>query len=299
MSVQIEDDVPPPTPRCNCTLTVNPLPKTNELIIFGGEAVVKDKTMVYSDLYVFHVDKQQWWEGARPARSFAPAFALRGLALRPLTAERPPAPYRARAEPLRPSFPPAPRPARPRQAAGPEPQLPAPALRAPGRVLQELHLRLRRRVHLPKTGARSALPASIPPPAASLPSSHTFPVTKTTPKQPPLAGEVPPLQGALAPRRLHLGLGAPPAPRRALGPLGPPHGALQEQAPRLRRVLRRRPRDQVSADDAPRRAAHACLPVSPPDSTARAPERSLYPRNGAIQSTSRRPPAARRPPKVL
>lgn len=60
VSVTIEDDVPPPTARCNCSLTVNPLPKTNELILFGGEAVVNDKSMVYGDLYLFNVDKQQW-----------------------------------------------------------------------------------------------------------------------------------------------------------------------------------------------------------------------------------------------
>lgn len=71
-SVNIEENAAPPTPRCNCSLTVNPLPKTNELVIFGGEAVVNDKTMVYGDLYLYNVDKQTWW--ARPA--VAPSCAL-------------------------------------------------------------------------------------------------------------------------------------------------------------------------------------------------------------------------------
>lgn len=60
VSVTIEDDVPPPTPRCNCSLTVNPVQKSNELILFGGECCANNKTMVYGDLYVYSTDKQKW-----------------------------------------------------------------------------------------------------------------------------------------------------------------------------------------------------------------------------------------------
>lgn len=73
------------------------------------------------------------------------------------------------------------------------------------------------------------------------------------------SGEVPPLQGALAPRPLHLGLGAPPAPRRALRPLRPPHVPPQEQARRLWRLLRRRPRDQARAHPPPCSAPRAVV----------------------------------------
>ncbi|XP_054821111.1 uncharacterized protein LOC129320008 isoform X1 [Prosopis cineraria] len=57
--VQIEDNVPAPSPRSNCTLTVNPLKET-ELILYGGEFYNGNKTFVYGDLYRYDVEKLEW-----------------------------------------------------------------------------------------------------------------------------------------------------------------------------------------------------------------------------------------------
>ncbi|KAI9087591.1 hypothetical protein K1719_030461 [Acacia pycnantha] len=57
--VHVEDNVPAPSPRSNCTLTVNPLKET-ELILYGGEFYNGNKTFVYGDLYRYDVEKMEW-----------------------------------------------------------------------------------------------------------------------------------------------------------------------------------------------------------------------------------------------
>ncbi|XP_074287819.1 uncharacterized protein LOC141612972 [Silene latifolia] len=57
--VIVEENVPAPSPRSNCSLTINPLKET-ELIIYGGEFYNGNKTFVYGDLYRYDVEKQEW-----------------------------------------------------------------------------------------------------------------------------------------------------------------------------------------------------------------------------------------------
>ncbi|KAH6835865.1 Galactose oxidase/kelch repeat superfamily protein, partial [Perilla frutescens var. hirtella] len=57
--VLVEDNVPAPSPRSNCSLTVNPLKET-ELILYGGEFYNGNKTFVYGDLYRYDVEKREW-----------------------------------------------------------------------------------------------------------------------------------------------------------------------------------------------------------------------------------------------
>lgn len=57
--VHVDDNVPAPSPRSNCSLTVNPLKET-ELILYGGEFYNGNKTFVYGDLYRYDVDKTEW-----------------------------------------------------------------------------------------------------------------------------------------------------------------------------------------------------------------------------------------------
>ncbi|KAK1571836.1 hypothetical protein Q3G72_023875 [Acer saccharum] len=57
--VHVEDNVPAPSPRSNCTLNINPLKET-ELILYGGEFYNGNKTFVYGDLYRYDVEKQEW-----------------------------------------------------------------------------------------------------------------------------------------------------------------------------------------------------------------------------------------------
>ncbi|XP_078172204.1 galactose oxidase/kelch repeat superfamily protein [Carex rostrata] len=57
--VHIEENVPAPSPRSNCSLTVNPL-KDTELIFYGGEFYNGNKTFVYGDLYRCDVEKNEW-----------------------------------------------------------------------------------------------------------------------------------------------------------------------------------------------------------------------------------------------
>ncbi|CAN6808632.1 unnamed protein product [Brassica oleracea var. botrytis] len=57
--VLVEENVPAPSPRSNCSLTINPLKET-ELILYGGEFYNGQKTYVYGDLYRYDVDKQEW-----------------------------------------------------------------------------------------------------------------------------------------------------------------------------------------------------------------------------------------------
>ncbi|XP_044497365.1 kelch domain-containing protein 4 isoform X2 [Mangifera indica] len=57
--VHIEDNVPAPSRRSNCTLNINPSKET-ELILYGGEFYNGNKTFVYGDLYRYDVEKQEW-----------------------------------------------------------------------------------------------------------------------------------------------------------------------------------------------------------------------------------------------
>ncbi|KAH9720666.1 DUF4110 domain-containing protein [Citrus sinensis] len=57
--VHVEDNVPAPSPRSNCSLNINPLKET-ELILYGGEFYNGNKTYVYGDLYRYDVEKQEW-----------------------------------------------------------------------------------------------------------------------------------------------------------------------------------------------------------------------------------------------
>lgn len=57
--VHVEENVAAPSPRSNCSLTINPLKET-ELILYGGEFYNGQKTYVYGDLYRYDVEKQEW-----------------------------------------------------------------------------------------------------------------------------------------------------------------------------------------------------------------------------------------------
>ncbi|CAN6449208.1 unnamed protein product [Victoria cruziana] len=57
--VHVEENVPAPSPRSNCTLNINPL-KDTELILYGGEYYNGNKTFVYGDLYRYNIEKQEW-----------------------------------------------------------------------------------------------------------------------------------------------------------------------------------------------------------------------------------------------
>ncbi|XP_040378907.1 kelch domain-containing protein 4 [Oryza brachyantha] len=57
--VHVEENVPAPSPRSNCSLTINPL-KDTELIMYGGEFYNGSKTFVYGDLYRYDVEKNEW-----------------------------------------------------------------------------------------------------------------------------------------------------------------------------------------------------------------------------------------------
>ncbi|WVZ86180.1 hypothetical protein U9M48_033008 [Paspalum notatum var. saurae] len=57
--VHVEENVPAPSPRSNCSLTINPLKET-ELILYGGEFYNGSKTFVYGDLYRYDVEKNEW-----------------------------------------------------------------------------------------------------------------------------------------------------------------------------------------------------------------------------------------------
>ncbi|WMV21260.1 hypothetical protein MTR67_014645 [Solanum verrucosum] len=57
--IHIEENVPAPSPRSNCSLNINPLKET-ELVLYGGEFYNGSKTFVYGDLYRYDVEKQEW-----------------------------------------------------------------------------------------------------------------------------------------------------------------------------------------------------------------------------------------------
>ena len=59
--VEVTDDVPKPTPRCNCSFTPTLAQKPAEIVMFGGEAVDSSgKTRVYGDLFRYDCDKNRW-----------------------------------------------------------------------------------------------------------------------------------------------------------------------------------------------------------------------------------------------
>ena len=59
--VEVTDDVPKPTPRCNCSFTPTLAQKPAEIVMFGGEAVdLSGKTRVYGDLFRYDCDKNRW-----------------------------------------------------------------------------------------------------------------------------------------------------------------------------------------------------------------------------------------------
>ncbi|KAF8378164.1 hypothetical protein HHK36_029501 [Tetracentron sinense] len=57
--VHVEENVPAPSPRSNCSLNINPLKET-ELILYGGEFYNGNKTFIYGDLYRYDLEKQEW-----------------------------------------------------------------------------------------------------------------------------------------------------------------------------------------------------------------------------------------------
>ena len=81
--VEVTDDVPKPTPRCNCSFTPTLAQKPAEIVMFGGEAVDSSgKTRVYGDLFRYDCDKNRWrWSRAPttpPPRSAHQAVAHGG-----------------------------------------------------------------------------------------------------------------------------------------------------------------------------------------------------------------------------
>ncbi|KAL6538540.1 hypothetical protein OROGR_012528 [Orobanche gracilis] len=54
----VEDDVPSPSPRSNCSLIINPLKET-ELVLYGGEFYNGNMTFVNGDLYRYDMKKQE------------------------------------------------------------------------------------------------------------------------------------------------------------------------------------------------------------------------------------------------
>lgn len=65
VAVHIDENVPAPSPRCNCSVTINPT-KESELIIFGGEYYNGDKTFVYNDLFRYNAEKNEWKHVSSP-----------------------------------------------------------------------------------------------------------------------------------------------------------------------------------------------------------------------------------------
>ncbi|KAF5203045.1 Galactose oxidase/kelch repeat superfamily protein [Thalictrum thalictroides] len=57
--VIVEENATGPSPRSNCSMTINPL-KVTELIFYGGEFYNGNKTFVFGDLYRYDVHKQDW-----------------------------------------------------------------------------------------------------------------------------------------------------------------------------------------------------------------------------------------------
>nr|XP_043614969.1 kelch domain-containing protein 4 [Erigeron canadensis] len=57
--VHVEENASRPSPRSNCSLSINPL-KESELILYGGEFYNGTKTFVYGDLYRYDIDKGDW-----------------------------------------------------------------------------------------------------------------------------------------------------------------------------------------------------------------------------------------------
>ena len=59
--VVIKEDVPKPTPRCNCSFTATLTQKPAEIVLYGGEVVeAGGKTRVFGDLYRYDAEKNKW-----------------------------------------------------------------------------------------------------------------------------------------------------------------------------------------------------------------------------------------------
>ncbi|KAG6548348.1 hypothetical protein Mapa_010127 [Marchantia paleacea] len=65
VAVHIDENVPAPSPRCNASVTINPM-KDTELIIYGGEYYNGVKTFVYGDLYRYNAEKAEWKHVSSP-----------------------------------------------------------------------------------------------------------------------------------------------------------------------------------------------------------------------------------------
>ncbi|KAL1519733.1 hypothetical protein AB1Y20_023241 [Prymnesium parvum] len=60
-----EEVVPPPSPRCNCTLTAHP--SRDELFLLGGEHYDGKKNCFYADLYRYSIKRNEWKRVISPA----------------------------------------------------------------------------------------------------------------------------------------------------------------------------------------------------------------------------------------
>ncbi|XP_052249914.1 kelch domain-containing protein 4-like isoform X1 [Dreissena polymorpha] len=74
-----EEKCPPPSPRCNMSLTSHP--DKEELIIFGGEYFTGNKMFMYNDLFFYNIKKNDWLKltvpNSPPPRSAHQAVAVR------------------------------------------------------------------------------------------------------------------------------------------------------------------------------------------------------------------------------
>lgn len=59
-----EEAVPPPSPRCNCTLTAHP--SKDELFLFGGEHFDGKKNCFYADLFKYSIKRNEWKRVSSP-----------------------------------------------------------------------------------------------------------------------------------------------------------------------------------------------------------------------------------------
>ncbi|KAJ7535226.1 hypothetical protein O6H91_12G023200 [Diphasiastrum complanatum] len=78
VEIYIEENVPAPSPRCNCSVTVNPL-RESELILYGGEHYNGAKTSVFGDLYRYNAEKNDWKRVSSP-NSPSPRSAHQAIA---------------------------------------------------------------------------------------------------------------------------------------------------------------------------------------------------------------------------
>lgn len=60
LAVRVDEGVPPPSRRVNCSFTSVEDGKKSELILFGGEHYDGKKIQVFGDLFKYHPEKDQW-----------------------------------------------------------------------------------------------------------------------------------------------------------------------------------------------------------------------------------------------